>query len=490
MIPLLIGFLLVRALGSGPRRWCSHDIFRLSLGMGIGIGLCSVCFFVSLFTGVAGWVYEMVVLLAVGTAAILRWKTAACTFCEQGPAETGGDRLVMASLAGVFGLLLLLDVSAFVLTTLRSPHGGWDAWAIWNLRARFLYRASDAAWHDAFAKILAWSHPDYPLLLPAFIARTWKLIGGESQAVPIALAGFFSFGSVGLVAASLWILRGVRQGLFGGLVLAATPILFVQGAIQCADVPVTFFRIATLSAMAMADRFESRGFAALAGVVAALDGWTKNEGLLWLGAFLFARMVVPRARFLPAFLAGAAPLLATIVLFKARVATPSDIFGPAGRVGMLERFMDQARYLLITREAIHHAWTFGPLLVSPFLILAVYLALVRIRPGNQDRVILRSGTMALMVTAAGYFLIYVLRPLDLLWLLDSSMDRLILQLWPSVVFLVFLAARSPEREIVEPEGELASDPAEHDDLALYQPSESGCLRKSLRQRFILAGGQQ
>jgi hypothetical protein len=481
----------MRALGSGPRRWCSHDIFRLIFGMGIGIGLCSVCFFVGLLTGVAGWLYEMVVLLAVATAAILRWKTARCMFCEHAPAETGRDRLVTVLLTGAVGLLLLLDVGAFVATTLRSPHGGWDAWAIWNVRARFLYRAPDATWHDAFSRILDWSHPDYPLLLPAFIARTWRLLGGESQYVPITLAGFFTFGSVGLIAASLWILRGARQGLLASLALAATPILFVQGAIQCADVPVTFFRIATLSAMAMADRFESRGFAVLAGVVAALDAWTKNEGLLWLGAFLLARALVPRARFLPAFLAGAAPVLAVILLFKARVATPSDIFGPLGRVGMLERFMDQARYLLIAKEAMHHAWTFGPLLVSPFLILAVYLAVVRMRAGNQDRAILEGGAMALMVTAAGYFLIYVLRPLDLLWLLDSSMDRLILQLWPAIVFLVFLAARSPERQIasIKSAGELSSDPVETEDSALYLPSESACLRKSLPRRFLLAGGQ-
>ncbi|MEW5796432.1 MAG: hypothetical protein AB1772_08725 [Candidatus Zixiibacteriota bacterium] len=33
-----------------------------------------------------------------------------------------------------------LAVCGFVSFALRHPHGLWDAWAIWNLRARFLYR--------------------------------------------------------------------------------------------------------------------------------------------------------------------------------------------------------------------------------------------------------------------------------------------------------------------------------------------------------------
>ena len=149
-------------------------------------------------------------------------------------------------------------------------------------------------------------------------------------------------------------------------------------------------------------------------------------------------------------LAGAAPILAAIVVFKTHIATPSDIFGATGRIGMLERFLDPTRYDLIFNETLRHAWNFGPLLLSPFVILAVYLALAGVRNDTQDSSIVRSGTLALAITSIGYFFIYVLRSLDLAWLLDSSMDRLILQLWPSILFVVFLAARTPEREAAVP----------------------------------------
>jgi hypothetical protein len=445
VIPALIGFAVVRAIGSSPQRWCRHDPFRLVLGTGLGIGLCSACSFAGLLSGVPGLLLEALLLLGAGTAVALRWKTANCLLC-QGSDSATRDRVLTAVLGGALLFLLLLDVLAFVSTTARAPHGGWDALAIWNLRARFLFRAGDTAWRDAFNEAINWSHPDYPILLPMFIARSWKLLGAESPNVPIALACFFTFGSVGLMVASLSTLRGLRQGLLAGLAMAAIPILYVQGAGQYADVPVSFFLLGTLGAMAMADRCNNAGFAALAGAMAALGGWTKNEGLLWFGSFLLARLIVARFRRLPAFLAGAAPILATVLLFKTRVATSSDIFGTAGRVGIMDRFLDPARYVLILQKTIQHVWNFGPLLLSPFVILAIYLALAGVRHDRQDRSILGSGALALAFTSVGYFFIYVLRSLDLAWLLATSMDRLILQLWPSIVFVVFLAARAPERE--------------------------------------------
>jgi hypothetical protein len=442
LLPAATGILLVRALGSGSPRCCRHDLFRLIVGMGVGIGLASECYFIGLVSGISGLVLEVLLLSAAIVASTLNPIKARCCFCEM-LAATEADRSLTRRLACAFGFLLLLDLVVFAWVSARTPRGGWDAWAIYNLRAHFLYRAGGLAWRDAFTEVLAWSHPDYPLLLPAFAARGWKLLGRESSAVPIALGGFFTFGCAGLMAASLAILRGLRQGILAGLVLAATPFLYVQGAMQCADVPVAFFILATLACLAVADRFDSRGFAALAGVSAALAGWAKNEGFLWFAAFLLARVAIAHRRQAPAFLTGALPALAPILFFKTQVATSSDIFGAAGRAGMIARALDPARYGLIAREMFRHAWNFGPLFVGAFVILAAWAAVAGLRGDSRDRAILRTGVLALPLTALGYCAIYLLRPLDLGWLLDTSADRLLLQLWPGIVFVAFLACGHP-----------------------------------------------
>jgi hypothetical protein len=417
---------------------CRHDVSRIVIGTGIGMGLCSEYYFVG---QVFGWgLWAAIVVLGLAGALAAFWRRGACGLCVM-QQETCGNQSHTRWLAVGLGILLLVDLAIFVWESVRTPRGNWDAWAIWNLRAHFFYREGGVAWRDGFTEVLAWSHPDYPLLLPALVAGGWRLLGRESRAVPIAVGCFFTFGSAVLMVASLGILRGARQGLLAAIALSATPVFFVQGAMQCADVPVAFFRLASLAAMAVADRYDRRGFAMVAGMAAALDGWAKNEGLLWFAAFLISITVAMRWRLIAPFLAGALPALAPIALFKARVATSSDIFGAAGRAGMMTRALDASRYSLIARETIKHVWSFGPLVVSPFVLLAIYLIVVGRRKADRDQAVFRVGAAALVMTAAGYFLIYLLRDLDLRWLLDTSEDRLLVQLWPGVVFVVMLMSR-------------------------------------------------
>ncbi|HEY3038658.1 MAG TPA: hypothetical protein VGJ66_07965, partial [Pyrinomonadaceae bacterium] len=73
------------------------------------------------------------------------------------------------TLAIVFSLMLVLAVADLVILAIKKPHGEWDAWAIWNMRARFIFRAGPF-WRDAFSYVIDRSRPDYPILIPASIA--------------------------------------------------------------------------------------------------------------------------------------------------------------------------------------------------------------------------------------------------------------------------------------------------------------------------------
>jgi hypothetical protein len=46
------------------------------------------------------------------------------------------------------------------------------------------------------------------------------------------------------------------------------------------------------------------------------------------------------------------------------------------------------------------------------------------------------------LTLAGYFFIYLITPRDIYWHLRFSLNRLFLQLWPSAIFLFFVALGS------------------------------------------------
>ena len=73
-------------------------------------------------------------------------------------------------------------------------------------------------WARAF-QVTPASHPDYPLLLPASIARHWQLLEVETLIVPIVLSVLFAALSALLLYTGLWALRGPGLALLAGLVL-------------------------------------------------------------------------------------------------------------------------------------------------------------------------------------------------------------------------------------------------------------------------------
>jgi len=59
-----------------------------------------------------------------------------------------------------------------------------------------------------------------------------------------------------------------------------------------------------------------------------------------------------------------------------------------------------------------------------------------------------ASTATLLAVFAGYFFTYVVTPLELTWHVGTSMGRLYMQLWPSVVFLSLAAFRTAEETAI------------------------------------------
>lgn len=106
---------------------------------------------------------------------------------------------VIAAVVVVLGLAGLA-VTTYAATSVAAPHGSWDAWAVWNVRARFLFLGVPAAWHDAFVPPSI-EVADYPMLVPAAVARLWTFAGADSVVVPVALAAAFAAAVVVVAAA-------------------------------------------------------------------------------------------------------------------------------------------------------------------------------------------------------------------------------------------------------------------------------------------------
>ena len=459
-LPALIcfgsGFLLVRIGWRRRAASISDYVFQVSLSVGFGLGIFSVVYFLALLLGVTHLIAADVSgfgLLLVSAFLLRTRATAAAAVPERSDDQPAWLPRV---LTGSFVIALCAALYAAVMRTLAYPHGdGWDAFAIWNLHARFLFRGG-LHWRDGFTALLPWSHPDYPLLLPAAIAHFWSYLGRDSPAVPAAIGFLFTFSTVGLLFSALSMLRGRTPALLGATALLATPSFIEQGTAQYADIPLSFFFLASIALICLHDRpTESdpsqgfSGFLVLAVLAAACSAWTKNEGLLFLCAIVPASVITrmrnrvspqnwtTRARSIAPLLIAIAPALVLIAYFKDFVAPPGDLFSDP--TTMLRKLITPARYWAVVQWYGKEFFRFGRWLLIPgtLLLIGFYFAAEK-KHDAQSQTGIRTSFLALILTLAGYFVIYLITPYDIYWHLRFSLTRLFLQLWPSAIFLLFL----------------------------------------------------
>lgn len=429
----------------------SDLLLRATLSFGSGVGIFSVIFFLARVSGITNLLALDLTVFAflLASFSFLRMRSATVVSTRLAKEQLDFPIWLHRVLTAAFVIALSSAVYSAVLHTLAHPHGnGWDAFAIWNLHARFLFRAG-AHWRDGFSPLIPWSHPDYPLLLPAAVAHFWTFLGYDAPAVPAVIGFAFTFATVALLFSSLSILRGAVPAMLGGLTLLATPSFIALGTWQYADVPLSFFFLATIVLLRLYDAQPSPRLLALAGLAAGLAAWTKNEGILFLAAVVLARALLIRNRPVlsgesrPAiahvvpFLLAILPIFLLIAYFKHFVAPAGDLLSDPAT--MLHKILDPSRYWIILQWYAKEFLRFGHwlLIPTPLLMLAYFFTQRETHSYHDSSD--SASVLALSLTLAGYFAIYLITPYDLYWHLRFSLSRLFLQLWPSMIFLFFIA---------------------------------------------------
>lgn len=439
---LALGLLLVRctlpAFDARPR-WAGV-VLDLSLGMGLGMGLTGSLFFVLLWIGAAKFA------LAVEGAAIaaaafwfLRQKGSHATLTGDDPPAFPWTWLLLLLLAGCFAFF----IAGFYLIATNNPQGELDAWANWNLRAKFLAAGPDS-WRGAFSPLLVMTHPDYPLLLSGFVARCWMMSGGVSPAAPLAAALIFPLCVFGLLVGALTLGRSLTVGVLAALALFATGSYTGQALAQYADMPLSFFLTAALILMFLAQRFPQTGeLVLLAGAAAGMATWTKNEGVPFLAlAFLSTLLFLGR----PAaarFALGAAPFALLTVAFKLLLAPGIEPIFRQGASTLGSKIATPARYFEILGAFWSNLLESGFPATHPLLVFGLLALFLRFRAREELRP-LRLLALPAAGMLAAYFGAFLLSTDDLKWHLGIASPRLLMQIAPGIILLGFLCLKRPE----------------------------------------------
>lgn len=446
-MPFLAAFLIIYFLlpCKVMSKTCHFFVASLALPLGLGISSCIYFFQASHFYSFSRTpILETMVWVAlVGISFIIQRKKSVPveinkTYCIS-------DQKTSMLLTIGFVLVAISAISIFFVESLHRPHGTWDAISIWNLRARFIFRG-DANWMETFTNHSSLFPADYPLLISCSTARLWRYTGSELTFHPILIAFSFMLATVALLVSSLTIVGGRSKGLLAGLLLLGIPYFSSYSAAQCADIPLGFYILATFILLLFSRRTpgNTMGTVFMAGAMAGLSAWTKNEGLLFVAAVIVTLLLVktPEEKWcaswkkITLFVCGLVPVLAVIAYFKFKFAPESIYFSELNFESFFEMIFEIDRHLLIATYFVKEIFS-----LTGLTIIILPLCLLFFGVSFEEKTIqeVKIISITLLLVTIGYYLVFLIAPYELEFNLAFGLKRLYLHLLPSAIFGFFLS---------------------------------------------------
>jgi len=440
-------------------------VFTVCLGSGIGLGITSSTIFLWLAwfgrPGAAYFVFEVGSTILLTTIAFYRFHYYKSGSQNESTFAFATNDVPIKWLKRLFIILLLISSGSFGLKAfIEMPYGTIDTRIVWNYRARWLFRGGDQ-WKHAFYSPVARDAEyeddeghaaDYPLLVTGSVYRGWEIIGNDYVAIPIMIAGIFTFGTYLLLYASLALLRNRNQGYLAVLFMLVSTQFLHLGTDQYGDVPLAFFILSTVVLFALKDRFPatSSQMIVLIGFTASCAAWTKNEGLLFFLLVILVRFIGQigkkdwsnLGKEFCFFLLGLLPVMGTLLYYKVKFAPRNDMVNiPTLKVTAFH-LLDLDRYLITLTAILEKIYSFNDKIV---ILMAVYFLISGLDRSGKVKKHLLSHVILLLLMLCGYLFAYVITPYELRWHIGSSIRRLFIQLWPAWVFLFFYCVKGPEK---------------------------------------------
>lgn len=440
--PLLLGILLVAWLTLPSRK--GNVLLLVSLGVPVGFGVVSLIHFIwSLIFHPANPGFFLVEFLLIALLIYLNWKHR--KFLDSILPDINRVSKLEWILGGLFVLVAIIGLIIFINFTTANPHGRYDAWAIWNVRARMLTRAG-IYWKTVFVPQVF--HADYPLLLPFSIAHSWLMAGTESVRIPQAIAGLFTFSTAGILAGGLREFQKKENAWVAGMVLLCLPWFIYNGSRQFADIPQSACILASLVSLSLFFQNEgnSNRWLILSGLLAGISAWVKNEGQLFLlvyfailGVAAFSIFRKKRGRtFFTHLMIGLLLPLVVLGIFKTTLAPANDVINSETMNQSLSMLFSMDRYReILSKYHLFHR-TFGGLSFPFPIFFIISIFLMKPRISAENKVAFFFTVTVLVLQWIGYFVIYVITPHNLANHINTSYERLLLHLYPSILMAAFL----------------------------------------------------
>ncbi len=431
VISTFLGFLGVNLLRAQGR---IDPFIHVIASIGLGLALSAQIIFYTLF--VFGSYNAAAVHLGHGIALIVLVKANLRTFKN--------DRTLLlpkwpADRTTWLGFLIL----ALILIPLWReahffPFGGWDAWACWNLKAKFIFLGGEE-WKQMLDVSMWRSNNQYPFLLPLMNVWGWTVTKETSVYVPMMNAILFTF----LTALTMfWAAKRntpKMTSLIPALVLFTLPFVNTLSISQYSDIVLAFFLLGTLTTLTVAREDNNPAMSLLAGLFCGAMCFTKSEGAF--AAVIIAGLAVitlkdrPKSTgiLLGTFLTAAVLSALPAILFQLFWATPNISFvnGLTSRDHPVTFDRLKAIMMFLSLELISPKWNGLWILLTCGLILAG-------RKAFKNGLGMTAAFLGIYLSGALVF--YAVNThYEILWWLGATLNRILYTILPVIVWWVFSA---------------------------------------------------
>jgi hypothetical protein len=414
---LLTGSLI---FGGIYKREAWKDMLAVLVSFWLGMFACVLIVLVSiLLTG--HFESSHVVLLS------LTFMILSCVWCFY---RQGTPFLPYQQLAGQpwFKFILVMVMACFLMRILSIHwlYGDWDAWSLWNYRARYLVLGG-THWKDIFTYGMQGKHPWF---LPCWIVFGWSWVGGQSYAFALFSAHVFTLLALGTVFVAILNLTTNENVSFLATVwLLSIFYFFTHSFSQYADVLTASLIVLNMILLFRLFDRKTGLDASVLGVMLGLMSFTKDEGIL--SALLIVILSISffykhKALFRPFLFGLGISLIPTIMVKYWMYPAPAGVNQVCfSHILEWKRWDDIIQYFFVMLAKP----VFGGVLIIPFFVWASR----HFNPLNEkDRVM--AGFLTIFV--AVFFILYLLVVDHLDWRLSRTGERLVYLIMPlGIVFL-------------------------------------------------------
>jgi|CXWL01.1.fsa_nt_gi hypothetical protein len=271
-ISSLLGFLGLNVLRSQTR---IDPILHIIASIGLGLALSAQIIFYTLFivghyNPTALWIGHGIGFVILIAANFFVFKKDHASLFPKFPS----DQIAWIG----FGTLSLILIPLW-----REAHfypfGGWDAWACWNLKAKFIFLGGDN-WKNMLDPSMWRSNNQYPFLLPLMNVWGWNFYKDPSVTVPILNAILFTFLTASIM---FWGLkRSIKdiRSIIPPLVFFTIPFVNTLSISQYSDIVLAFYLLGCFVCLIYAREEKSVPIAIISGLLCGAMSFTKTEGTL------------------------------------------------------------------------------------------------------------------------------------------------------------------------------------------------------------------